>query len=1030
VRRSILWLAAAVALLAAAAPAFATPAATNDATYTVLGRVFPDPLGGCQLAANTAPCSPHAQGNVPATQFIQWDEFVSGLQYLNSKPGWQRHMEVLVLDGKIGAGSGTAPGPAMFPGNNLSSLEFTPKPEYVSAGLPTTTLDRKVSDLVVVRVTDESVPDKGKKRYTLALSIHGIERAGVEGGTRAIEDLVTAFTTGKHDDPIVPAAVRQGAPTFADVLKKTIIYFAFPNPDGWRRGSISEGGVFFQRYNGNGVDLNRDWPDIGFSFRPYSGVSEPETRALFDFYRGVEKTTKARFAAGDDLHGQLGADALSYTMLPHGRHDLAKDKRLLEVAKLINRGTYELTKWSELIQDNDQPVGRCVNAPVVGTAACAPMYAQTFGTVYDTINYTTTGTLGDWFDSTVGLNSDGIDNEMSFSHLDRNIVFDPQGEQLHVDGNKALIYAHLVGILSPTPAPVFDAPGTKGYVANARLVRAEQVNQGDAPKKTVTQDPYLGLTGVADPAAGGFTSIPFKVFRTREKGGGGIYNGGMRVQATTTNIGGIGTGVVILKVQCKGCDDHAGVPEEEDWITVAEDFNQSPLYAQAGITVAVNQPQGSAEGVQWRALISEGSLATKVDVIFTSGPATSDGATEGDEPPRLAAYNVANTDFVADLNKYIPDTARKFQAISPRAVIDGSQSLAGYNSLVLADDALPGYVGLYAGESPRPTGPPTADLAFEEQKVTTPGQGPEGCVRDPATTTDQHDFSIGPNDANEKMVVQVRWRSTLNDWDIYLQKKNASGTYEDVPDRAGTNFATTSEGFEVPLPEPGDYRLEVVNCSATDPNYSGRVDFVPMQPLPAPTFTEAEKNVWIAKLREWVQAGGNLVLTDGALRALGDLTGNAALAGRQQTVYAGQIAFTTGTGDTLAHPLASGVAMRGARFNTGMRRQMYEPTPLGFSIQSFTGTDSAGARQYDVARTAWEAAGGTIAATSANSGARNAQAVTTRVTLGELRLGAGTIRVVGALLPQPSTVHDHPLGVEPYAVTYTGYIVFGNLLTR
>ena len=76
----------------------------------------------------------------------------------------------------------------------------------------------------------------------------------------------------------MPGDVKPGAPTFADVLKKTIIYFTYPNPDGWRRGSVTEGGVFFQRYNGNGVDLNRDWPDIGFSFRPYSGLSEPESR--------------------------------------------------------------------------------------------------------------------------------------------------------------------------------------------------------------------------------------------------------------------------------------------------------------------------------------------------------------------------------------------------------------------------------------------------------------------------------------------------------------------------------------------------------------------------------------------------------------------------------------------------------------------------------------------------------------------------------------------------------------------------------
>ncbi|MDQ4029940.1 MAG: hypothetical protein M3168_02750, partial [Actinomycetota bacterium] len=75
----------------------ATPVATNDAAYLALGRVFPDPLAGCQFGAIFAPCSPNAQGNVPATQFIQWEEFVDALEYLNSKPEWQHHLEVLVL---------------------------------------------------------------------------------------------------------------------------------------------------------------------------------------------------------------------------------------------------------------------------------------------------------------------------------------------------------------------------------------------------------------------------------------------------------------------------------------------------------------------------------------------------------------------------------------------------------------------------------------------------------------------------------------------------------------------------------------------------------------------------------------------------------------------------------------------------------------------------------------------------------------------------------------------------------------------
>ena len=46
------------------------PVATSDASYTVLGRVFPDPLAGCQHVG-TKPCSPNAQGNVAAGQFIQ-----------------------------------------------------------------------------------------------------------------------------------------------------------------------------------------------------------------------------------------------------------------------------------------------------------------------------------------------------------------------------------------------------------------------------------------------------------------------------------------------------------------------------------------------------------------------------------------------------------------------------------------------------------------------------------------------------------------------------------------------------------------------------------------------------------------------------------------------------------------------------------------------------------------------------------------------------------------------------------------------
>jgi hypothetical protein len=196
-------------------------------------------------------------------------------------------------------------------------------------------------------------------------------------------------------------------------------------------------------------------------------------------------------------------------------------------------------------------------------------------------------------------------------------------------------------------------------------------------------------------------------------------------------------------------------------------------------------------------------------------------------------------------------------------------------------------------------------------------------------------------------------------------------------------------------------------------------------------YTEAEKAEWFSKLRAWVRGGGNLVLTDGALRAINDVSPVPAAAVNRQTVYAGQSAFAKSDDEdaaTTGDPLARGVVQQGARFNSGMRRQMFEPTPLGYAIQDEDGSDAAHTRQFDIDRDRWEKAGGRTVATSADAGARDAQAVYSRVTIGELPLGSGQIRIAGALLPQPTEEYDHQFGLEPYAVTYTGYVMARNLL--
>ncbi|MDX6670534.1 MAG: hypothetical protein QOI91_897 [Solirubrobacteraceae bacterium] len=1034
------------------APAAASPVATSDQQYQVLGRVFPDPLANCGRVGSD-PCSPNAQGNVHAISFIQYQDLVNGLTYMNSKPEWQRYLEVWTLDGKLSYAADdpvNTDGKKAFPGNTMPQMEFTPRKEHLSAGVPTTNYSRSKSKLFVARVTDENVPDSAKKRMTISLSIHGIERAGVEGGTRAMEDLVTAFTTGKASRAIVPASVKAGAPTFADVLRHTIIYFTYPNPDGWRRGSISEGGLSFQRYNGNGVDPNRDWPDIGYSFRGYSGASEPETRAFQHFYGDIMASGK-KFTAGDDLHGQPFADALSFTMLPHGRHDLGKDTRLRETAKTIHLASYQALKWSPVIQPNDAPPGGttgCVDTLAAG-AACAKIYGQTWGSVYDTINYTTTGTLGDWFDSKAGLNADGIDNEMSYSHIDKDTRFDPHTEQLHVDGNKALLYAHLADMLAPVTGAM-EVPGPQGYVPSPRLKRAEQNIQPGPPPGT---QPQPGKSYGPDknvPTSDGNNSVPLDaVLRSAQ-----YYNGGMRVDVTTTNVQGLQPGdrTIVMKLQCRGCDEHiaanGSTQTANDWVTVAEDWNQQQLYARAGLTASINRPQankGAGGAVEWRVLISPQAGPVQVTTEFSAGPATSDGSyisTPGkpskEPPPKLHSYDVANTDALADLNSFIGNAANRFSAIEPRKVIAGTQSLSGLRTLVLADSLLPGYTGLYAGE-PSGSTAPTAQVNYTQPgDPTTPSQGAAGCSESPQSTRYTPEFTIGPQDNNDKMHVSVTW-STPGDYDIHAQRKEGS-TWTTV--QSGTNGPPSNvsdEFVDVSRPTPGTWRIAVVNCAATDFQWTAKVDFtaIPAAAAAGPSaYTVDEKNAWATKLGEWVRAGGNLVLTDGSLKGLQELTAIPATAVSRQTVYAGQVTFgrdvnkdgTLDEPDTLSDPLAANIKQPGARFNSGMRRQTYEPTPLGFAIQGDTGADAANARQYDVDITAFKNAGGRVAGTSVDSGTRSAKAVLTRVALGEVPLGQGRIRVAGGLLPQPETSFDHPLGIESHALTYTGYILLCNLL--
>ena len=138
------------------------------------GRVFSEPPAYWSAAQPPPQESPFAKGNADCRSFdfLQYREMVDGMRYLEDL--FPRFIRFYRLEKAFGDGDDCA--------------TSTKRSDLCSAGLPRGA-GRVKSDLWMIRVTDERVPNKRKKFFVFPLSIHGIERAGVEAGVRSTDDL-------------------------------------------------------------------------------------------------------------------------------------------------------------------------------------------------------------------------------------------------------------------------------------------------------------------------------------------------------------------------------------------------------------------------------------------------------------------------------------------------------------------------------------------------------------------------------------------------------------------------------------------------------------------------------------------------------------------------------------------------------------------------------------------------------------------------------------------------------------------------
>jgi hypothetical protein len=179
-------------------------------------------------------------------------------------------------------------------------------------------------------------------------------------------------------------------------------------------------------------------------------------------------------------------------------------------------------------------------------------------------------------------------------------------------------------------------------------------------------------------------------------------------------------------------------------------------------------------------------------------------------------------------------------------------------------------------------------------------------------------------------------------------------------------------------------------------------------------------------LAKWARSGGNVVLTDSAVKMLapmGLVSKDSVGSGK---FYAGYVNFATANkevtyDDPLARKINAPGAAEGMSGDEVHRRQTYEPVPINYAIQNPSGGDANNSPVWFVNAGALDKVKGARPVGTSGS--------TTQVSYGEIKLGRGRIRFLGAVLPMPTDKFDNPFGVADYSLTYSGYQLLKNLLT-
>ncbi len=195
-------------------------------------------------------------------------------------------------------------------------------------------------EILVAKISDNVLTDEAEPEFFYTSSIHGDEITGYVLMLRLIDSLLTTYSTSTN---------------IANLINNIEIYInPLANPDGtYHGGNNTVTGA--TRYNANGVDMNRNYPDPQNGPHPDGNAWQPETVLFMNFAESRHFVMSANFHGGTevanypwDTWATLAADDNWWQYVCHEYADMAQANSPAGYFNLYNDGITNGFAWYEV----------------------------------------------------------------------------------------------------------------------------------------------------------------------------------------------------------------------------------------------------------------------------------------------------------------------------------------------------------------------------------------------------------------------------------------------------------------------------------------------------------------------------------------------------------------------------------------------------------------------------------------------------------------------------------------------------------